>query len=193
MGVRRTRNNHQQGSCHGAATGSSRGIRENGFSLIEVLVALGILAIIVLGIVGLFTHSMAVNASGFDYAKLASVGRQVLENIQSRNFNDPALAATASAQWQNSVPDGMEVIYSIQDYAITDFSQVRGTGPNPPPWPTPTGVIKANLKKITIRVRSKHDFLKGRREFVVTALKTPSGRNSGGSGLGGAGQGGGGP
>lgn len=187
MGVRRTRNDHQRGSCHGAVRGSSRGLRENGFSLIEVLVALGILAIIVLGIIGLFTHSMAVNASGFDYAKLASVGRQVLENIQSRNFNDPALAATASAQWQDSVPTGMEVFYSIQDYAITDFSQVRGTGPNPPPWPTPTGVIQANLKKITIRVRSTHNLLKGRREFVVTALKTPSGGSSGGGGQSGGG------
>jgi len=148
-----------------------------GFSLIEILVALGILAIIVLGIVGLFTHSMAVNASGFDYAKLASVGRRVLENMQSRNFLDPALTATNSATWTDGVPDGMQVTYSIQDFAITNWSQVQwtpGSG-NPPAWPAAGGGVAANIKRITIRVRSTRSSIRGRREFVVSSLKVPSG------------------
>lgn len=152
--------------------GGAAQLSQRGFSLVEVLVALGILAIIVLGIVGLFTHSMAVNASGFDYAKLASVGRQVLENIQSRNFSDPALNATASAQWTDGVPVGMEVFYSIQDYAVTNWSQIQGATTT---WPAAGGGVPANLKKITIHVRSTRDALRGRRDFVVTSLKVPSG------------------
>jgi len=148
---------------------------ETGFSLLEVLIALGILAIIVLGILGLFTHSVAVNASGFDYARLTSVGRRVLENIQSRSFSDAALAATTGAQWTVNVPTDMTVTYSIQDFAVTDWSQIQGTGSPPPPWPTPSTAVQANIKRITVRVRSNNTTLRGRREFVVTSLKAPSG------------------
>jgi len=162
-----------------------------GFSLIEILVALGILAIIVLGIIGLFTHSMAVNASGFDYAKLASVGRRVLENMQSRNFLDPDLAATNSATWSDGVPDGMQVVYSIQDFAVSNWSQIQwtpGSG-TPPVWPAPTATMEANLKRITIRVRSTRGNIRGRREFVVTSIKVPSGEGPGATAGGGSGGG----
>ncbi len=172
MVVRRTGNSGPVRSGHSVFGGGRRGGRESGFSLIEVLVALGILAIIVLGIVGLFSHSVAVNASGFDYAKLASVGRQVLENIQSRSFNDPLLNATNSADWTDGVPVGMVVTYSVQDFAVTNWSQIQGS---PSTWPVAGGGVPANLKKVTIRVRSTRGALMGRREFVVTSLKAPSG------------------
>lgn len=169
-----------------------------GFSLLEVLIALGILAIIVLGILGLFTHSVAVNASGFQYAKVSSVARRVLESIQSLDFNDAALAATTSKQWTDGVPDWMTATYSVEDYAITNWSQIQGTGSTPPPWPTPTGSLGANLKKITVRVVSNNTKLPGHPEFVVTALKAPNGNagtstggGSGGGGTGGGGTGGG--
>ncbi len=144
---------------------------QGGFSLVEVLIALAILGVVVLGIVGLFTHSVMVNASGYDYAKLASVARQVLEDIQSRPFTDPLLVATTGAEWTLGVPDGMEVRYAVEDYRVLNWTQVQNTAA----WPVPAGGQLPNLKKITLRVRSRKARLLGRREFVTTALKVPSG------------------
>ncbi len=148
-----------------------RARRESGFSLLEVLIALAILGVVVLGIVGLFTHSVVVNASGYDYARLAAVARQVLEDIQSRPWSDPLLDATTGADWTIGVPDGITVRYAIEDFSVLNWNQVQNTSV----WPAPTGALPANLKKVTLHVRSTRSQLLGRREFVTTALKVPNG------------------
>lgn len=160
--------------------------RQRGFSLVEVLVALAILGFVVLGIVGLFSRSVLENASGYDYARLSSIGRQVVEDIQGRPWNDPAIAA-GSGTWTANIPDGFQVTYVITDYRIADWNSVLGTATwptpaataTPPPVgtpaPTPGPSTFANVKKITLHVRSTRGDLLGRRDFTVTALKIPNG------------------
>ncbi len=142
--------------------------RDDGFTLIEVLVALVILAIVALGIAGMFSHAMVVNASSYDYARLASQARFVLEELRARPFVDPTLNATAATVWapQNAAysNDQFTATYSITDFGIGNWTDL-GT------WPAPTGVNPANVKRITVRVRSTAQNLQGRREFVVSALK----------------------
>jgi prepilin-type N-terminal cleavage/methylation domain-containing protein len=141
---------------------------EEGFTLIEVLMALVILAIVALGIAGMFSHAMVVNASGYDYARLASQARFVLEELRARPFDDATLAATAGATW---VPQNLT--YSNRNftatYAITDF-RINNWG-DLGTWPAPAGGVPGNVKRITVRIRSTAQNLQGQRELVVSALK----------------------
>jgi prepilin-type N-terminal cleavage/methylation domain-containing protein len=142
---------------------------DEGFTLVEVLVALLILAIVSLGIAGMFSHAMVVNASGYDYARLASQARFILEELRARPFNDPTLVATTESVW---VPQNLTysnpnftATYSVTDFAIRNWTDLGGA------WPAPTGVTPANVKRITVRVRSTAQNLQGQRELVVSALK----------------------
>jgi prepilin-type N-terminal cleavage/methylation domain-containing protein len=141
---------------------------DDGFTLVEVLMALLILAIVSLGIAGMFSHAMVVNASGYDYARLASEARFVLEELRARPFNDPTLAPTTGTAW---VPQSLvysnrnfTATYAITDYGINNWTDL-GT------WPAPAGGGPGNVKRITVRVRSTAQNLQGRRELVVSALK----------------------
>lgn len=156
--------------------------RQWGFSLVEVLVALAILGFIVLGIVGLFSRSVLENASGYDYARLSAVARHVIEDMQSRPFNDPVLAG-GTRQWTGPLPQGFRVDYSIDDYRVFNWNEVQST-PWPAPAPTavptpgvPTPVpgpgTQANLKRVTLHVRTTKGTGIGMRDFVVTALIVP--------------------
>jgi MSHA biogenesis protein MshO len=141
---------------------------DRGFTLVEVLVALLILAIVSLGIAGMFSHAMVVNASGYDYARLASQARFVLEELRARPFVDPTLNATGGTVWvpQNPVysNDQFTATYSVTDFSIGNWADL-GT------WPAPSGPNPANVKRITVRIRSTAQNLTGRRELVVSALK----------------------
>lgn len=142
---------------------------DEGFTLVEVLVSLLILAIISLGIAGMFSHAMVVNASGYDYARLASQARFILEELRARPFNDPTLAATTGTAW---VPQNLAysnrnftATYAVTDFAIVNWTDLGGT------WPAPAGGNPGNVKRITVRVQSTAQNLQGRRELVVSALK----------------------
>lgn len=142
----------------------SRG--EQGLSLVEVLAALAILAFVVIGIAGLFTRSMTINASSFDYALLAAEGRRMLEDLESLPFDHPRLAATGRGPHHASVP-GFEITYSVTDYRIDSAADVEGSVS----WPRSEGGA-CNVKRVTVTVRAlpKAGRL-GRREFTVTALR----------------------
>jgi prepilin-type N-terminal cleavage/methylation domain-containing protein len=143
--------------------------REDGFSLIEVLFAMAILAIVALGVAGMFSHAMVVNASGYDYAQLASQARFVLEEVRARPFTDVTLAPTTGITWipLNATYSNRDftATYSVVEFSISNWTDLGGT------WPPPTVVGNGNVKRITVRVRSTSQNLQGRRELVVSALK----------------------
>jgi len=142
---------------------------EDGFTLVEVLVALVILAIVALGVAGMFSHAMVVNASGYDYAQLASEARFVLEELRARPFTDPTLQETTGTAW---VPQGTSysnpqftATYSVTDYTIGNWTDLGN-------WTLPVAPTPGNCKRITVRVQSTAQNLQGRREMVISALKT---------------------
>ena len=141
---------------------------DEGFTLVEVLVALLILAIVTLGIAGMFSHAMVVNATGYDYARLASEARFVLEELRARPFADPTLTVTTGRNW---IPQGgaysnrnFTATYSVTEFSINSWADLGA-------WTVPAGGVPANVIRITVRIRSTAQNLQGRRELVVSALK----------------------
>ena len=150
-------------------------LSDAGFTLVEVLMALLILAIVSLGIAGMFSHAMVVNASGYDYARLASQTRFVLEELRARPFDDPTLAETTGtprawipvggATYSNR---GFIANYTVTDFSIATWTDLAGT------WPTPSGV-PGNVKRITVTVSSSAGNLQGNRVLTASALKVAGG------------------
>ena len=148
--------------------GRDRELRgQQGFSLIELLVALLILGFVALGIASLFSHAQLTNASGYDYALLASEARRTVEALQGTTFVDPLLADTAGTprQWP-AARKGFDVSYTVQDFEVHTWADMASN-----PMPVPATAADANFKQITVLVRSTTTFLSGRREFVATAVK----------------------
>ena len=157
--------------------GSRARTHENteGFTLVEILIMMVILSFVALGIAGLFSHAMITNASGHDYALLASEARFALEGLQARPFEDMALLDTGTTQiWQPMNPN-FRIEYTVEDFRVDNWTQaVSGSGG----WSVPTtgtGSVtdNANMKRITMTVTSTNQVLRGRRVLTVTSLKIP--------------------
>jgi len=140
---------------------------QEGLSLIEVLVALMILSFVALGIAGLFSHAMIVNASGHDYAVLSSEARFAMESLQALPFGNAALADTGGtpASWAPVNPN-FTIAYTVDEYQVTDWAMVSAGG-----WPAAPGA--GNLKRITMTVSSTNPVLEGQRVLTVSSLKIP--------------------
>ena len=149
-------------------TPCSRSKKTDGFTLIEILIAIVILSFVALSIAGLFSHSMVVNASGHDYALLSTEARFALESLLALPFEHAALAATTSgpASWTPVDPD-FTINYTVDDYFISDWTTLSaGT------WQPAVGG-NANLKRVTMTVASTNQVLEGKRILTVSSLKIP--------------------
>lgn len=151
----------------GATTPAGRPV-QGGFTLVEILVALVILSFVALGIAGLFSHAITVNASGHDYALLATEARFALESLQALPFTDANLAETTTPRaWAPANPD-FQIRFTVQDFYVDNWTTVEAGN-----WAAPTAELGANLKRITLTVESTNQILEGRRIFTVSSLKIP--------------------
>jgi Tfp pilus assembly protein PilV len=157
--------------------GSSARTHENtkGFTLVEILIMMVILSFVALGIAGLFSHAMITNASGHDYALLASEARFALEALQARPFEDAALLDTGATQIWQPINPNFVIEYTVEDYRVDNWTQADDGSAG---WSVPTtgtGAVtdNANLKRITMTVISTNQILRGRRVLTVTSLKIP--------------------
>jgi Tfp pilus assembly protein PilV len=157
-------------------THTPRHAASGGFTLVEILIMMVILSFVALGIAGLFSHAMIVNASGHDYALLSSEARLAIESLQARPFNDATLVETTGTphSW-DPVNRDFVIEYTVEDFRVDDWGDAS-TGSET--WSAPTsgtGAITdhANLKRITMTVYSTNQVLHGRRVLTVTSLKIP--------------------
>jgi len=148
--------------------GTPSSVSQQGFTLVEILVSLVILSFVALGIAGLFSHAMIVNASGHDYAVLASEARFALEGMQALAWNDAALVATSGVprSWTPNSPN-FTINYTVDDYYVANWTEASGA------WSAPVGGETANLKRISMTIASTNQVLRGQRIFTVTSLKIP--------------------
>ena len=145
-----------------------RTVAENGFSLPETLIALLILAIVSLAIIGMFTHSVQLNASGLDYTALTNVAKDTAEGLVALPFEDPQLLAAGSPYTLPSIDDPpLDVTYSVEDYVVnaTDFDPATVFAG------TTAAVGTENLKVITVTVASSRAGILGRRDVTVRTVK----------------------
>jgi len=162
--------------------GSSARTHENtgGFTLVEILIMMVILSFVALGIAGLFSHAMVTNASGHDYALLASEARFALEELQALPFDDPDNPSDplddigTTRNWQPVNPNFV-IEYTVEDFRVDNWTDAdNGSAAWSPPT-TGTGAVTdhPNLKRITMTVSSTNEILRGRRVLTVTSLKIP--------------------
>ena len=146
--------------------------RSEGFTLVEILIMMVILSFVALGIAGLFSHAMLTNASGHDYALLASEARFALEELQARPFEDDVLTETPPNDTHTWPPVNPNFVinYTVHDYRVENWGEAETGSAS---WADPVGGEVANLKRITMTVRSTNEILRGRRVLTVTSLKIP--------------------
>ncbi|MFH1176453.1 MAG: prepilin-type N-terminal cleavage/methylation domain-containing protein [Acidobacteriota bacterium] len=151
--------------------------RQRGFSLIEVLVALGILAAVTLSVIGLFSQSITLNATGQDYTKINSLARDKLEELVGLPFNHAdlsLLAGTTEREFPNDLYTDLpehdrpaERTYIVRELRL---SKTSDTGTPDQQLSVAVAAGAGNIKEITVIVRSGKRLF-GHREIRVSTFK----------------------
>jgi prepilin-type N-terminal cleavage/methylation domain-containing protein len=133
----------------GFGTEMRAGRRPEGFTLVEVLVSMALMALTMLAIAPLFASSMKSNATGEDFSVLNALAKQQLEQVLQYAYSDPRLAVPAGstfslvnqggtsktytgALYANELPTSVTVAgstvtypyylaYSVQDYTLASL------------------------------------------------------------------------
>ena len=77
---------------------SSDSISNDGFSLVEVLIAAGLLLIVTVGILPMFTRSIGNNVQGKQATETTNLARSEIERLVQLPFDDVALTLTAGSE-----------------------------------------------------------------------------------------------
>jgi type IV pilus assembly protein PilV len=85
--------------------------KQEGFTLIEVLVALTIFAVGLLAIAAMQTSAIRMNSSGNRLTEISTVGIDRLENLMSLPYSDPLLAN--GTRNDPAPPPGFMVTYNV--------------------------------------------------------------------------------
>lgn len=110
----------------------------SGFSVVEVLVAAGILLIIAIGLVPLFTQALITNKAGADSTSASQFGISRVEQLYQLDFNNAVLVPTP-------VNTGIPEYYSRRDKEWRP-----GTAPadDPASWTRRTDIAQFNLSDL---------------------------------------------
>jgi type II secretory pathway pseudopilin PulG len=145
--------------------------RLSGFTLVEVIVSMGLMALAMLAIAPLFANSMKSNAVGWDYSSLNSLAKQQLEEILQYSFTDARLAVPATATFQSKPGQAYrrplvgpyELVYVVRDFpstaipapgAVPDIANAVDDG-------NPAWTLSPGVKMISVYVASARSSLSG--------------------------------
>ena len=106
-----------------------------GFTLLETTVAMVLMAVVGLGIAGLFAYAASNTSNAADREMASAVAQQQMEQLRSVAFTDSSLTATSSSGTTTTITR-LDRSYRVNT-VITDSIVVGGT---------------ATLKTITIKV-----------------------------------------
>jgi prepilin-type N-terminal cleavage/methylation domain-containing protein len=130
--------------------------RDQGFSLIEVMIALVIIMIAMLGVFTVFTYAIMYNAGNKSRSEALAVLQQEVERIRAAKFNgtpitDPILQGGVQAQ---RTVVGSEGSTFTVDVSVDNAPDVAGVQDEAYQCLTPQGtIIDCTIKEIDVTVR----------------------------------------
>lgn len=129
--------------------GARKRVRSGGFSLIEVMVSMGILAFGLLGIAAIQVYGIRGNSGGQHLSEASAVARNRIEELSRTGFNSATLNDSGNA-WVNTTT------IQTTSQAYTRTERITNEG--------------ADLKELEIRV-AWSDSLRPNRSLVVSSKK----------------------
>jgi len=106
-----------------AADQSKPVTNESGFTLLETVISMVLLAIIGLGIASLFAYAASTTSNAGDREMATAVAQQRMEQLRSVPFTDSSLAATQTSGTTTSVTRlgrQYDVVTTISDTSVVD-------------------------------------------------------------------------
>jgi type II secretory pathway pseudopilin PulG len=127
-----------RGSC---GSGGRRGTREAGFTLIEVGIALSVLAVLLIGVLPLFTQAMSNNVQGNELTEVTNRARTHLERLMAAPFDSDQL----------TLPDGEEELRTVDLWSAVEdrwVAEASFPGNQLPQYSRITRVRQFNLSAV---------------------------------------------
>ncbi len=132
--------------------------RQAGFTLVELIVALGLFGFVLLAITPLFMASVRSNFSGNEYTSIHILARDRLEELMNLPFNDPQLSpgthdVVLPPVLPNSAPNPFRLDYEVLLFQIPASESVpTNQSFVPTPVTSPEQVVQ--YKRIDVTVSS---------------------------------------
>ncbi len=116
---------------------------QQGFSLVELLIAITILAIGLLGIAGLQVQSIRYNAGANTRSVAISIAQGVMEEISAKNQGDPIFRTTVS-----------DIVWDLDDSSAATELVLPGAGSYSAVWSVSTNDPISDIARVTVVVTS---------------------------------------
>ena len=179
-----------------AVRAGAAGARPRGFSLVEVLIALAILAITLVGVLPLFAKSISNNAEGNQLTEVTNRSRLRIEELLSLPFDAPELEvplgetvlvveelfSEAQERWVAAAefPSDESPLYArqtrVRQFSVSAISEVDLVLENDEALPGGTDPGAVHLKEIEVRVNtgpiSTFNLMGSRKTITLRVLKS---------------------
>lgn len=144
---------------------------EQGFSLIEVLIASGILLVVALGVLPIFAQAIVNNRAGADYTQSTNIAKSELERLYALPFSNPDLEVHGDQTervdyfslnqkiWiAGEAPAADPPLWTrttiVRQYGVGGVVDLDKNGALDPPLPEGTPETFIHVKEIEVRVES---------------------------------------
>lgn len=105
------------------AAGAPAGRRQQGFSMIEGLIAAALIGLVAVGVIPLFTRAMSDNMAGADYTRVTNYSKSKQEEITRMPYDQPSLMVTvanpsmeymdpSTGQWTTTKPSNLLAVWT---------------------------------------------------------------------------------
>jgi prepilin-type N-terminal cleavage/methylation domain-containing protein len=148
------------------AAAASAGRRQQGFSMIEGLIAAALIGIVAVGVIPMFTRAMSDNMAGADYTRVTNYSKSKQEDITRMPFGQQSIVVQATpppveymdpstGQWTTTKPSNPLAVWTrtttLAQYNIHDIDDDQMFNFSLPPG---TSGDEAHILEATVKVAS---------------------------------------